>query len=370
MKVPLVDLKRETAFLRPRLDRVWKDVTESCMFTLGPEVEAFEKEFANYLGASECVALNSGTAALEFALKSLGIGPGDEVITVPNTYNATAGAVCMAGATPVLIDCNPKTHNMDPVLLKQAITKKTRAVIPVHMYGRPCPMKEILEITKSNGLFVVEDAAHAPGAVYQSKKIGSLGDIGCFSFFPAKNIGAFGDGGAIVTNNPEAAEKVRMLRFHGLYDKHFIIGRTDRMHALQAAVLRVKLPFLDEWNSLRRKHAKNYTTQLSEIKDIDLSVMEDPDNNHVYYRFIVQVKDQKTRDALRDHLTAKDIEAKANYPIPLHLQPCFSFLNKQKGSFPSAEHCCNTVLSIPMFPLLKDEEIDFVCDAIKEFFKK
>lgn len=362
-KVPFLNLKAQYQSIKPEIDNAIKNVLENNSFILGPAVEEFEKNFADFCNVRHSVAINSGTAALQIALLSLGIKPGDEVITVPNTFIATTEAISHIGAKPVFVDIKEDTYNLNPDLIEKAITEKTKAIIAVHLYGNPCDMDKINEIAKRNNLFVVEDACQAHGAEYKGKKVGALTDVAAFSFYPGKNLGAYGEGGAITTNNREIANKCKLLRAHGEYPKntHSIIGFNERMHGIQGAVLNVKLKHLNAWNESRRKKAELYNQLL---KDVLITPKIDESNKHVFHLYVIRTKE---REKLHGFLQSKGIETGIHYQKPIHLQEAYSFLNYSKGSFPVAEKVMEEIISLPIYPELTEEQIRYIVDKIKEF---
>jgi dTDP-4-amino-4,6-dideoxygalactose transaminase len=361
-KIPLVDLKAQYLSIKDEIDEAIQRVISKTAFILGEEVEAFEEEYARYCGAKYCVGVASGTAALHLALLACGIGPGDEVITTPFTFIATAEAISHCGARPVFVDIDPQTYNIDPSKIEAAITDRTKAIVPVHLYGQPADMDPILAIAQRYGLKVIEDAAQAHGAEYKGKRMGTLGDVACFSFYPGKNLGAYGDAGAVVTNNPEIAREVRLLRDHGRESKyeHLEIGYGERLDALQAAILRVKLRYLDQSNTRRREIAKAYSSELSKLGRVKVPHLPEQ-VRPVFHLYVVQVEN---RDGLLARLRADGILAGIHYPIPLHLQPAYAWLGQGEGSFPAAEEAAQTVLSLPMYPELTDAQIQIVIEAI------
>ncbi|MGB2770394.1 MAG: DegT/DnrJ/EryC1/StrS family aminotransferase [Candidatus Zixiibacteriota bacterium] len=365
MKVNFVDLKAQYQTIKPEIDKAIENVISNTAFILGKAVAEFEEQFAGYCGAKHCVGINSGTSALIMALKALDVGEGDEVITTPNTFIATAEAISFAGATPVLVDIEDGSYNLDPAKLEKAITAKTKAIIPVHLYGQPTDMDPILEIAKKKGIPVIEDAAQAHGAQYKGKKTGGLATAACFSFYPGKNLGAYGEGGAVTTDDESIAQKVRMLRDHGSPKKfyHEFIGNNCRLEGIQGAVLSVKLKHLDKWNDGRRKNADLYRKYL-EGTGVGLPE-EMPYAKHVYHVFCVRVKD---REKLIDFLKEKGIFTNIHYPIPIHLQKAYQFLGYKKGDFPVTEGCMDEILSLPMFAELTEEEIKYTADCIREFY--
>ena len=362
LPVPFVDLTAQYQSIKGEIDSAIARVIENTSFILGPEVEAFERAFAEYVGVRFCVGLNSGTAALHLALLAAGIGAGDEVILPANSFFATAEAVSVAGATPVFVDADAISYTIDPGKIETAITARTRAIIPVHLYGQPADLDPVFEMARRRNLLVIEDAAQAHGAEYKGRRVGGLGDIGCFSFYPGKNLGAYGEGGAIVTGDAEFARRVRLLRDHGSEQKyrHEIIGYNFRLEGIQAAVLNVKLRHLDRWNELRRRHAVSYDELL---KDSHLILpREMPYSRHAYHLYVVQ---SERRDELQQQLAQAGIQTGIHYPIPIHLQPAYASLNYQRGNFPETEKQSDRVLSLPMFAELTDEQIESVAQAIR-----
>ena len=343
------------------------EVLTDCNFILGKQVREFEQAFAAYVGVAHAVGVSNGLDALRIALAALDIGPGDEVIVPANTYIATALAVSALGARVVLVDCDASTYNIDPEQLERAITARTRVMIPVHLTGQPADMAPILEIAERRGLQVLEDAAQAHGARYQGQLCGSMGIAGCFSFYPAKNLGAAGDAGMIVTQNGKLAQRARRLSNYGEVVKyeHAEKGFNARLDTLHAAILRVKLPHLDDWNEKRTQHAQRYRDRLARISGITLqSVL--PDCTSVYHLFIVQTP---CRDALRQFLQDRGVQTGIHYPTPIHLQAAYADHGWKKGDFPVAEELASRIVSLPMFPELRSEQIDYVCEQIGEFVK-
>lgn len=345
--VPLVDLKAQYLSIKEELDAAVAGVISRATFIEGEEVALFEREFADYCGAKETVSVGSGTDALRLALLAAGIGPGDEVITTPLTFTATAEAICQIGARPVFVDIVSDTCNINADEIASAITEKTRAILPVHLHGNPANMTKIMEIARSHGLKVIEDAAQAHGARYKDRHVGTFGDAGCFSFFPSNNLGTFGNAGAVITDDPDLAKKVRLLRNHGRIDKydHACVGYNSRMGTIQAAVLRVKLPFLDQWNELRRAIAEEYRSQLSD-SGVEF-ISEEPDGMHVYHRYVIRTSQ---RGHWRRALTSAGIETGLHFPVPLHLQPAYKHLRYQSGDFSASEEAAGEVLSLPIYP--------------------
>jgi dTDP-4-amino-4,6-dideoxygalactose transaminase len=359
--VPFVDLKAQYQSIKPEIDAAIARVIESASFILGPEVENFERAFAEYVGAQFCVCVNSGTAALQLALMAGGVGAGDEVIVPVNTFFATAEAVSTAGAKPVFLDVDPVSYTIDVPSIEAAITPRTRAIVPVHLYGQAAELDKILAIAKRHGLLVIEDAAQAHGAEYKGRRVGAIGDAGCFSFYPGKNLGAYGEGGALVTNIEEIAHRARLLRDHGSDHKyrHEIIGYNFRLEAIQAAVLAVKLRHLDSWNNLRRAHAARYNALL---KDSDLGLPQEvPYAHHVYHIYAVQ---SAARDNLKSRLTKAGIQTGIHYPIPIHLQPAYASLGYRVGDFPETEKQAERVLSLPMYAELTEVQIQTIAEVV------
>ncbi len=365
MTVPFLDLKSQYAPIKDEISAAIFEVIDDCAFAGGPYVEKFESEFASFCRCREAVGVGNGTEALWLALIALGIGPGHEVITVPNTFIATTEAISFCGATPVFVDIEENTCNMNPELLKRAITKKTRAIIPVHLFGQMADMDPILKIARDHHLYVIEDACQAHGAEYQGKRAGSMGDAGCFSFYPGKNLGAYGEAGAVVTSDPALADKLRILRDHGQRKKydHAAIGWNARMDGIQAAVLSVKLKYLDQWNDLRRKHARMYMSLLKGVPELTLP-REEENRKHIYHVFAVR---HSHRDILQAEMANRGIACAIHYPVPIHLQDAYSGMEIKKGRFPLAEKAASEFLSLPMFPELTGEQIETVCDGLKIF---
>lgn len=361
-EIKLVDLQRQYQGIRKEV-LVAIDATLSGMeLFLGPNVRAFEREFADYCGSTDAIGVGSGTDALYLALRACNIGPGDEVITVANTFIATVEAIVMAGAKPVFVDVEPETATMDSRLVAAAITPRTRALMPVHLYGQATDMDPLLAIAQEYGLRVIEDASQAQGARYHGHPVGSLGDIGAFSLYYSKNLGGYGEAGIATTNDPELAERLRMLRDHGSRQRyhHELIGMNSRLDELQAAILRIKLRRLDEWNERRRMHAQAYTARLKGIVE---TPFERHDSEHVYYVYVIQTDE---RDALRAALAAQGVQSGIHYPVPLHLQPACAEFAPPQGALPVTERLAGRILSLPMFPELTLDEIDQICTCIAE----
>lgn len=364
MKVPFLDIKAQNESLKSEINVAIQEVIDSGAFAGGPFVEQFEQDFAAYCGGQYAVGVGSGTEALWLTLLALDIGPGDEVITVPSTFMATAEAITYCGAKPVFVDIDERTYTMDPAGLERAITMRTKAIIPVHLFGQPADMDPILDIARRRGLFVVEDACQAHGAEYKGRKAGVLGDAGCFSFYPGKNLGAFGEAGAVVTNNAGLQAKMRILRDHGQVQKyhHTMIGWNCRMDGIQAAVLRIKLRHLDRGNQLRRSHAVTYDRVLGSSVGI-VTPSKAPWVKHVYHIYAIRVQD---REATIRSLAGKGIGCGIHYPVPVHLQVAYRSLGYGRGVFPRAEQCAEEFVSLPMFPELTREQVDMVAEAVKE----
>jgi dTDP-4-amino-4,6-dideoxygalactose transaminase len=373
MKVPFLDLKAQYESIKDEICEAIQQVLDSCAFAGGPFVEEFEKNFAELCGCKHAVGVGSGTEALWMALLALGVGPGDEVITVPNTFIATAEAITFCGATPVFVDIDEKTYTMDPQRLddylkfrnqKSKIQNRPKAVIPVHLFGQMADMDPIMELARENGLFVIEDACQAHGAEYKGKRAGSIGDAGCFSFYPGKNLGAYGEAGAIVTNNSELEEKMAMFRDHGQSKKYYhnMIGWNARMDGFHGAVLNVKLKHLDSWTEARRKNAKIYDDLLSHLDGL-IAPHEADYAKHVYHVYAIRVQ---MREKLMTALSEKDIYCGIHYPVPVHLQDAYASLGLKNASCPVAEKCAEEYVSLPMFSELTSEQQHFVGVKIKE----
>lgn len=368
MNVPFIDLKKQYHTIKEEVDDAIQRIIDSQNFILGDEVENFEENFATYCGSKHAIGVASGTDALLLSVKAYDMS--DKVITSPFTFFATAGAIHNAGATPSFSDIDLNTFNINPDNLMQNVqNQKTCGIIPVHLFGQTADMRQILEIAEDNNLNVIEDAAQSVGAKYHGKMVGSMSTT-CFSFFPAKNLGCYGDGGIITTNNEEIADKIRALRVHGSKSKYYhqMIGYNSRLDALQAAVLNVKLKYINKWNDMRKDNANFYFKALKNIQGIHLPEISS-NFTHVFNQYTIRVKSGLRKD-LRNFLTQKNISTAIYYPHPLHLQPCFSYLNYKKGSMPNAELVCNEVLSIPIYPEIKKEELEYVAENVIEFFEK
>jgi dTDP-4-amino-4,6-dideoxygalactose transaminase len=363
VSVPYLDLKAQYRSIKSEIDAALSRVLESSEFVLGEEVAGFEQDFAKYCGAAECIAVNSGTSALHLALLAAGVGPGDEVITVPFTFVASVAAVLYTGARPVLIDIDPHSFNMNAAAIEAVITARSKAIMPVHLYGQTADMDPILEIARRHGLVVIEDAAQAHGAKYRGRAAGNLGDIGCFSFYPTKNLGAYGEGGAITTSNAEYAKKIRMLRDWGQDSKyhHVLRGFNYRMEGLQGAILRVKLRHLERWTEGRRAIAAKYNQQLA---DSGLALPQEmPWSRHVYHVYSLRTSD---RDSFRTVLQSQGIQTAVHYAIPVHLQPAYADVGYHTGSFPESEAAANEVTALPIYAELSQDQVGAVCDAVRK----
>lgn len=365
MMVPFVDLKAQYETIAPEVDTAIRRVVTDADFILGLDVELLEQEFAQFSGADYAVGVDSGTSALELALRAHGIGEGDEVITVSHTFIATVSAISSTGARPVLVDIDQDTYNIDPARIESAITPRTRAIVPVHLYGQPADMDSILAIARKHNLVVIEDACQAHGAIYKGKRTGSIGDSGCFSFYPGKNLGAYGDAGMVVTSERQVAERLKLLRNYGQPQKylHTTMGYNRRLDTLQAAVLRVKLPHLDEWNSARRRAARLYGELLKDVDAITMPYTAE-ESSHVYHLFVVR---HPRRDDLLNYLRERGVSASLHYPTPVHLQQCYADLKLGPGSLPVTESLAARVISLPMFAEITDEQIEYVCEQVRRF---
>jgi len=361
-QVPYFDLKAQYAELRDEIRAELDRVCQNASFILGEEVERFERTFAEFHEVKHCVALNSGTSALHLALVSAGIGPGDEVITTANTFVATAEAIHYTGAKTVFADIDPATANIDPKEIEKAVTKQTRAIIPVHLYGRPADMDAIGEIAAGHKLLVIEDACQAHRAKYNGKRVGGFGHAAAFSFYPGKNLGAYGEGGALTTNDDEVAKLVRSLRTHGESSRYFhkYIGYNYRMEGIQAAVLNVKIKHLDDWTAKRQARAALYRELLT---DTDVQILEDPPESEcVYHLFVVYVND---RDRVRAELEKRGVQTAIHYPLPVHLQEAFANLGYGRGSLPATERACERVISMPLFPEMSEDQVRYAASTLK-----
>lgn len=359
--VPLLDLRRQYLALEGELSEAMEAVAASGRYILGPNLIKLEEELADYCDCRNAIGVANGTDALHLALRAARIGPGDEVITTSFTFIATSEAIGMVGARPIFVDIQPATFNLDPTRLEAAITPRTKAIIPVHLFGQPCDMTPILDVARRHGLRVIEDCAQAIGARYDGRPVGSMGDLGCFSFFPSKNLGCFGDGGMVLTNNDSLAERVDMLRRHGGRKKylHEELGLNSRLDELQAAILRVKLPHLDAWNAARRAIARRYNEALAGL-DWVVTPREIDGVEAVYHQYTIRAQ---RRDTLKEKLAAAGVQSAIYYPVPLHLQRVHTDLGLEKGSLPETERAASEVLSLPIFPELEDKQIEKVARA-------
>jgi len=397
--VPLLDLKAQYATIREEVRAALDRVADSQYFILGPEVEALEREVADYSQCEDGIGVSSGSDALLVCLMAIDLKPGDEVITTPYTFFATAGAVARLGGVPVFVDCDPQAYNIDPAKIEAAVTEKTRAIIPVHLYGQMADMNPVMEIARRHNLIVIEDAAQAIGSEYEGRRAGSIGDMGCFSFFPSKNLGGFGDGGMVTTNDATLADRVKLLRNHGYRPKYYnkVIGGNFRLDAIQAAVLRVKLKYLDEWTKGRQRNAARYrdlfneaglvidpqtvnsntaegstvntadgnTVPLSTVRGVVLPA-EPANMRHIYNQFVIRAG---RRDELIEHLKQHKIGTEIYYPVPMHLQECFAELGNKKGDFPASECAAEETLALPIYPELTEEQSSSVVNAITDFYE-
>jgi dTDP-4-amino-4,6-dideoxygalactose transaminase len=364
--IPYIDLKAQIKSLRPEIDAAIARTIDNCSFCLGPDVAQFEKDFANFCGAEHCLGFNSGTSALHVAMLLLNVGPGDEVITTPFTFVATSWAISYVGAKPVYVDIDPQTFNFDPRQLEQAITPRTKAVMPVHLYGQPCDLDPILDICRKHNLPLVEDAAQAHGAKYRGKTVGTFGDISCFSFYPGKNLGTCGEGGGLVTNNAAFAQRARSLREHGSSVRYYHdeVGFNYRMEGIQGAVLGVKLKHLEHWTRERQRVARRYSELLADTP-LQLPQVAPPAES-VWCLYVVR---HPRRDDLKKHLEANGIGCALHYPLPLHLQKCYAHLGYRAGDFPHAEAAGRQCLSLPIFAEMTEAQIQRVAGVIKDFFR-
>lgn len=362
--IPMVDLKIQYQRHRAEIDAAMQEAAANAHYILGPSVKALEREIADYCGTKFGVGVGNGTDALHLAMRALKIGPGDEVITTPFTFVATTEAIGIVGATPVFVDVDPNTFNIDVRQIAAAITPRTKAILPVHLYGQPCDMDPIMQLAERHGLYVVEDCAQSIGAEYKGRKTGSFGEVGCLSFFPSKNLGCFGDGGMCVSSDEEAAGRVEMLRRHGGRVKyhHSELGLNSRLDDLQAAILRVKLCHLDDWCEARRRHAYRYNELLRDVEEI-VTPTEIPDTRCVYHQYTIRVEN---RARIQERMKEAGVQTMVYYPVPLHLQEVHASQGHKEGSFPHSELVANTCLSLPMFPEMTEEQQDRVVRALKD----
>ncbi|MBG9586587.1 DegT/DnrJ/EryC1/StrS family aminotransferase [Cytobacillus firmus] len=370
MKVPMLDLSEQYQGLKSEVLEVLDGVMSSSRFILGDNVKKLEADVAKYSNVNHGIGCGNGSDAIHIALQALGVGPGDEVITTAFTFFATGGAIARAGATPVYVDIDPVTFNIDPSKIEAAITEKTKAIIPVHLYGQMADMESIAKVAEKHNLAIVEDAAQAIGSKHNGKSVGELGTAATYSFFPTKNLGAYGDGGMIVTDNDDVAEKCRVIRVHGSKPKyyHHVLGYNSRLDELQAAVLNVKFPHLDTWSEMRRKNADTYTSLLKEkVGDHVVTPVEKEGNYHVFHQYTLRVEN---RDELQKYLQEQGVSTMIYYPLPLHVQPVFQELGYKEGDLPITEKAAKEALSLPMFPELKREQQEYVVEKIAEFYGK
>ena len=366
-KLPVVDLRAQYATLRDEVAEALQEVADSMFYVLGPKVDAFEKAFAEYTGAKHCVCVNSGTSALHLALICAGVGPGDEVITIPMTFVATSWAISYVGANPVFVDVDAATYTMNVEQVEKQITRKTKALLPVHLYGQPADMAPLMEISERHGIPIIEDAAQAHGARYRDKHAGTFGQCGCFSFYPGKNLGAYGEGGAVVTDNDGIASRLRSLRDHAQEKRYYHdeIGFNYRMDGFQGAVLGIKLKYLEAWTESRRLLAARYNEFLSDLP-IQLPT-EAPDRRHVFHLFVIL---HRERDRIQKELEARGISASLHYPIPVHLQKAYRHLRYRVGDFPVSERIARECLTLPLYPEMKMRQQDRVIEALHEILSK
>jgi dTDP-4-amino-4,6-dideoxygalactose transaminase len=364
MRIPLVDLRAQYSSIQAEVNATIQRVLDHAGFILGPEVTDFEQAFARYIGSAGAVGVASGTAALHLALVACGVGRGDEVITSPFTFFATAEAISHTGAKPVFVDIDPSTFNLDPNLVERAINVRTRAIVPVHLYGQSACLGPLLEIARRHRIRLIEDAAQAHGTEYNGKRCGSIGDLGCFSFYPGKNLGAYGDAGAVTGNDEDLLAKVRRLRDHGRISKyeHEEVGFGERLDALQAAILKLKLPYLEGWNEARRRHARFYSELLGDSEII--TPTESKCARHVYHLYVIRTP---RRDGLINHLKSRGIDPGIHYPVPLHRQPAYLNAGYRDSHLPETERAAKEVLSLPMYPELTDAQMQYVVEEIKDF---
>jgi dTDP-4-amino-4,6-dideoxygalactose transaminase len=370
LTVPLMDIREQNRRIWDELQEAFETVARDAQFILGPAVEQFERAFAEYLGRGQCIGLNNGTSALHMALRAYDIGPGDEVITTPLTWISTSWAISYCGAKPVYVDVDPVTYTIDPALIERAITRRTKAIVPVHIYGQACDMGELCRIADEHGLVLIEDAAQAHGAVYQGRRIGGFGHAACFSFYPGKNLGAFGEGGAVVTDDEQVAARIRSLRDHAQAGRHHHVelGYNTRMEGIQGAVLGVKLRHLDRWNAMRGVHAARYRDLLSGVYGLQLPHAPLPEA-HVWHLFVVLL-DGIDRQRLAARLAEHGIATGVHYPTPVPLQPAYAHLGHRPGDFPVAEDVMRRCLSLPMYPELSAAQIEHVAAGLSAALRR
>jgi dTDP-4-amino-4,6-dideoxygalactose transaminase len=368
MNVPLLDLKAQYATIKGEVEAAIAEVLETQHFILGPKVDQCERAIAAYSGCSHAIGVSSGSDALLACLMAENIGPGDEVITTPYTFFATVGAISRLGATPVFVDIDPATYNLDVSQIPAKVTDRTRVIIPVHLYGQIADMDPVMSVAAAYGLVVIEDAAQAIGAEYKGRRAGSIGHYGCFSFFPSKNLGATGDAGMVVTNDAQRAEKVRCLRGHGAKPKYYhrVIGGNFRLDAIQAAIVSAKLPHLNDWTTARQRNAKRYD-QLFRESGLSVSLPAVVTDRHIFNQYVIRVSD---RDELQAFLKAKGVGTEVYYPVPMHLQECFAYLGYTPGAFPESEWAAQETLALPIYPELTESQARFVVECICEFFER
>ena len=372
MQVPLLDLKAQYRAIKPDIDQAIARVMESQYFILGPTVQQCEEKLAPYCGSAHAIGVSSGTDALLVALMVEGIGPGDEVITSPHSFFATAGCVARVGAKPVFVDIDPETYNLRPDLIETAITPRTKAIIPVHLFGQMADMDPIMEIAQRRNLVVIEDAAQAIGSEYKGRRAGSIGHYGCFSFFPSKNLGCAGDGGLVTACDAERAEKLRIFRAHGSKPKYFhkVIGGNFRLDALQAAIVEAKLPYLDGWTARRQENAARYNSLFQQSGLVRRGLVKTPfeaqERRHIYNQYVLRVE---RRDALQKHLTQAGIGNEVYYPVPFHLQECFAYLGGKPGDFPASEAAARDTVAVPVYPEITPEQQAYVVETIAAFYR-
>lgn len=369
MQVPLLDLKAQYQQIKPEVDAAVLEVLASQYFILGPKVQACEEQIADYCQCPAGIGVASGSDALLISLMAAEIGQGDEVITSTFTFFATGGAIARAGAKPVFVDIDPESYNLDVTAIEAAVTPATRAIMPVHLYGQMAEMDPILEIARQHDLLVIEDAAQAIGAEYKGQRAGSLGDYGCFSFFPSKNLGGGGDGGMVTVRDEAKAEHLRVLRVHGMEPKYYhrLVGGNFRFDAMQAAIISVKLPYLDGWTEARQRNAARYNALFEELAvagDLVRTPVELPARRHIYNQYVIRVP---RRDELRQHLLDNGIGCEVYYPVPLHLQECFAYLGYGEGDFPVSEQAAAETLALPVYPEMNDDQLNMVASTIAQF---
>jgi len=371
MKIPFVDLKAQYYDVKEEVNSAIQNVLEATAFSSGKFVEEFETDFAKFCNAKYAVGVNSGTSALHLGLQALGIGKGDEVITTPHTFISTVWAITYVGAKPVFVDIEPDYYTINPELIEKAITPKTKAIIPVHLYGHPADMSAIMEIAHKHGLKVIEDSAQAHGAMYNEQLCGSMGDVACFSFYPSKNLGAFGEAGAVTTNDADIALKIKQLRNHAQPERylHNELGYNYRMDGIQGAVLKVNLSKINHWNNLRIKAADIYNENLKSISQVQTPKCNS-NSKHIYHLYEIKLENKSIHDSLMQFLLSNDISCGLHYPVPVHLQEAYADLNYKVGDFPETENAADCLLSLPMFPHITQEMIEYIAENIKKFFNK